>query len=248
MNAGGYRVSPLEVEAALDDCPGVAEVAVTEYRGDARTLTIIAAFVVRRDGSAIDADAVLAHAGAAARRLQAPEAGRSSSPHCREAPTASCSGGRFGPSSRRPAMHEVLTGLRIVEAASFIAAPSCGLHLAQLGAEVIRIDPIGGGPDLHRWPRDAGGRKPLLGRAEQGQEIDRDRPFPSRRDARWRSGWPRRPATMPASSSPISRPTVSSPMGSSRRSVPTSSCSESWAGATAPRRSTTPSMRRWASR
>ena len=31
-------------------------------------------------------------------------------------------------------------------------APSCGLHLAQLGAEVIRIDPIGGGPDFHRWP------------------------------------------------------------------------------------------------
>jgi 2-methylfumaryl-CoA isomerase len=49
-------------------------------------------------------------------------------------------------------MHDVLHGLRIVEAASFIAAPSCGLHLAQLGAEVIRIDPIGGGPDYHRWP------------------------------------------------------------------------------------------------
>jgi len=49
-------------------------------------------------------------------------------------------------------MHDVLAGLRVVEAASFIAAPSCGLHLAQLGAEVIRIDPIGGGPDYHRWP------------------------------------------------------------------------------------------------
>jgi 2-methylfumaryl-CoA isomerase len=49
-------------------------------------------------------------------------------------------------------MHDVLAGLRAVEAASFIAAPSCGLHLAQLGAEVIRIDPIGGGPDYHRWP------------------------------------------------------------------------------------------------
>jgi 2-methylfumaryl-CoA isomerase len=49
-------------------------------------------------------------------------------------------------------MHDVLAGLRVVEAASFIAGPSCGLHLAQLGAEVIRIDPIGGGPDYHRWP------------------------------------------------------------------------------------------------
>ncbi len=62
MNAGGFRVSPLEVETALADCPGIAEVAVTEHRVD-ETLSIIAAFVVRRPGSDIDSDAVLAHAG-----------------------------------------------------------------------------------------------------------------------------------------------------------------------------------------
>jgi 2-methylfumaryl-CoA isomerase len=49
-------------------------------------------------------------------------------------------------------MYDLLKGLRIVEGASFIAAPSCGLHLLQLGAEVIRFDPIGGGPDYTRWP------------------------------------------------------------------------------------------------
>ena len=49
-------------------------------------------------------------------------------------------------------MYDLLKGMRIVEGASFIAAPSCGLHLAQLGAEVIRFDMIGGGPDFHRWP------------------------------------------------------------------------------------------------
>lgn len=49
-------------------------------------------------------------------------------------------------------MFDILSGLRIVEAASFIAAPSCALHAAQLGAEVIRIDQIGGGPDFKRWP------------------------------------------------------------------------------------------------
>src|SRR6202042_1986134 len=27
-----------------------------------------------------------------------------------------------------------------------------GLYCAQLGAEVIRVDQIGGGPDFHRWP------------------------------------------------------------------------------------------------
>lgn len=51
----------------------------------------------------------------------------------------------------------VLTDMRIIEGASFVAAPSCAMHLAQLGAEVIRIDPIGGGPDYYRWPRSSGG-------------------------------------------------------------------------------------------
>jgi len=54
-------------------------------------------------------------------------------------------------------MYPLLQGLRIVECASFIAAPSCALHLRQLGAEVIRIDPIGGGPDFHRWPLSSDG-------------------------------------------------------------------------------------------
>ncbi len=49
-------------------------------------------------------------------------------------------------------MYPFLSGLRIIECASFIAAPSCALHLRQFGAEVIRVDPIGGGPDFRRWP------------------------------------------------------------------------------------------------
>ena len=61
MNAGGYRVSPLEVEAALIDCPGVAEVAVGEHLVRAE-VSIIAAFVVRREGDTVDAAAILAHA------------------------------------------------------------------------------------------------------------------------------------------------------------------------------------------
>src|SRR5579871_2428462 len=76
----------------------------------------------------------------------------SSSPPCPAAAMASSSGASSPRWSRRRAMHDVLAGLRVVEAAWFIAGPSCGLHLAQLGAEVIRVDPIGGGPDYHRWP------------------------------------------------------------------------------------------------
>ena len=46
----------------------------------------------------------------------------------------------------------VLDGLRIVEASAFVAAPLGGMTLAQLGADVIRIDPPGGGLDYRRWP------------------------------------------------------------------------------------------------
>ncbi|MGE0596187.1 MAG: CoA transferase [Hyphomonadaceae bacterium] len=49
-------------------------------------------------------------------------------------------------------MTRTLSGMRVVEASAFVAAPLGGMTLAQLGAEVIRIDAIGGGLDQHRWP------------------------------------------------------------------------------------------------
>jgi 2-methylfumaryl-CoA isomerase len=50
-----------------------------------------------------------------------------------------------------------LAGLRVVEFSAFIAAPLGGMTLAQLGAEVIRIDPLGGNIDYRRMPRAPGG-------------------------------------------------------------------------------------------
>jgi 2-methylfumaryl-CoA isomerase len=49
-------------------------------------------------------------------------------------------------------MHALLSSITVIEGASFIAGPSCALHLAQMGARVIRFDMIGGGPDFRRWP------------------------------------------------------------------------------------------------
>jgi 2-methylfumaryl-CoA isomerase len=46
----------------------------------------------------------------------------------------------------------ILDGLRIVEVSAFVAAPLGGATLAALGADVVRVDPIGGGIDIHRWP------------------------------------------------------------------------------------------------
>jgi 2-methylfumaryl-CoA isomerase len=55
-------------------------------------------------------------------------------------------------------MNRILDGLRVVEGAAFVAAPLCGMTLAQLGADVIRFDPLEGGLDARRWPVTRDGR------------------------------------------------------------------------------------------
>jgi 2-methylfumaryl-CoA isomerase len=52
----------------------------------------------------------------------------------------------------------ILTGLQVIEGSAFVAAPLGGMTLAQLGADVIRFDDIGGGLDYHRWPLAPGGQ------------------------------------------------------------------------------------------
>ena len=81
-------------------------------------------------------------------------------------------------------MSGLLSGLRVVECGAFVAVPLAGMTLAQMGAEVIRIDRLTGGLDAARWPvTDSGaslfwaglnkGKKSValdLARAE-GQEL-----------------------------------------------------------------------------
>jgi 2-methylfumaryl-CoA isomerase len=55
-------------------------------------------------------------------------------------------------------MSGILEGLRVIEGAAFVAAPLCGMTLAQMGADVIRFDPIEGGLDARRWPVTRDGR------------------------------------------------------------------------------------------
>lgn len=50
-----------------------------------------------------------------------------------------------------------LSGLKVIEVSSFVAAPLGGMTLAQLGADVVRVDPIGGAADAGRWPLTASG-------------------------------------------------------------------------------------------
>ena len=56
----------------------------------------------------------------------------------------------------------ILDGMRIVEGSAFVAMPLGGMTLAQMGADVIRFDPIGGGLDYTRWPVTLDGRHSLF--------------------------------------------------------------------------------------
>jgi 2-methylfumaryl-CoA isomerase len=76
-------------------------------------------------------------------------------------------------------MYPLLQNLTIIEASSFVASPSAGLYLAQMGAEVIRVDQIGGGPDFKRWPLTDQGDSLYwenLNRAKKSVALDLARP------------------------------------------------------------------------
>ncbi len=66
-------------------------------------------------------------------------------------------------------MTGVLAGMRVVELSAFVAVPYAGTTLAQLGADVIRVDPLGGGLDARRWPVAAGGASLYWNGLNQGK-------------------------------------------------------------------------------
>ena len=73
----------------------------------------------------------------------------------------------------------ILNGLCVVEGSAFVAAPLGGMTLAQLGADVIRFDPIGGGLDYQRWPVTQDGASLFwdgLNKGKRSIQIDIRRP------------------------------------------------------------------------
>ncbi len=76
-------------------------------------------------------------------------------------------------------MYQLLSGLSVIEASSFVASPTAGLYCAQFGAEVIRVDQIGGGPDFRRWPVTANNDSLYwenLNRAKKSVALNLSRP------------------------------------------------------------------------
>lgn len=75
-------------------------------------------------------------------------------------------------------MNRLLEDLQIIEMSAFVAAPLGGMTMAQMGADVIRIDPIGVGIDFRRWPVTKEGAS----RAARNWHLPDARPAPRFRD------------------------------------------------------------------
>ena len=72
-------------------------------------------------------------------------------------------------------MAGILEGMRVIEGSAFVAAPLGGMTMAQLGADVIRFDPLGGGLDRGRWPVTAEGKSLFwagLNKGKRSIQID----------------------------------------------------------------------------
>jgi formyl-CoA transferase/succinyl-CoA--D-citramalate CoA-transferase len=70
-----------------------------------------------------------------------------------------------------------LAGIKVVEMGAFIAGPFCAQLLADLGAEVIKLEPPGGGDPMRQWgaEKTAGGRPlwwSIIGRNKKSLTLD----------------------------------------------------------------------------
>ena len=63
----------------------------------------------------------------------------------------------------------------MIELSAYVATPLCGLTLSQLGADVVRVEPLGGAPDRTRWPLSDSGTSLYwsgLNKGKRAVEVD----------------------------------------------------------------------------
>ncbi|TXI89893.1 MAG: CoA transferase [Cupriavidus sp.] len=79
-----------------------------------------------------------------------------------------------------PNLPSALAGLRVLELAQIMAGPTCGMMLADLGADVVKIEKLDGGDDArgYREPTIHGVSAPflMLNRNKRGIALDLKRP------------------------------------------------------------------------
>jgi len=65
-----------------------------------------------------------------------------------------------------------LAGIRVVEFSHMVMGPSCGLILGDLGADVIKVEPLGEGDNTRRLPGSGAGFFPAFNRNKQSLALD----------------------------------------------------------------------------
>jgi crotonobetainyl-CoA:carnitine CoA-transferase CaiB-like acyl-CoA transferase len=79
-----------------------------------------------------------------------------------------------------PRAHKPLAGVRVIEMAQIMAGPTCGMMLADLGAEVIKIEKFPGGDDARQYQKPGDGAMPpsfrMINRGKRSLALDVRRP------------------------------------------------------------------------
>src|SRR5262249_55745921 len=65
-----------------------------------------------------------------------------------------------------------LTGVCVVEFSHMVMGPSCGLVLADLGAEVVKVEPVPDGDKTRRVPGSGAGFFPMFNRNKRSLAVD----------------------------------------------------------------------------
>ncbi len=65
-----------------------------------------------------------------------------------------------------------LAGIRVVEITHMVMGPSCGMILGDLGAEVIKVEPLGAGDKTRTVPGSGSGLFPAFGRNKRSVQAD----------------------------------------------------------------------------
>jgi crotonobetainyl-CoA:carnitine CoA-transferase CaiB-like acyl-CoA transferase len=102
----------------------------------------------------------------------------------REAPAAGGTGHDAASDAARegasPRGHGPLAGMRVLELAQIMAGPTCGMMLADMGADVVKVEKLQGGDDArgYREPRVNGVSAPfmILNRNKRGIALDLKHP------------------------------------------------------------------------
>ena len=82
-------------------------------------------------------------------------------------------------------------GIRVVEFSHMVMGPTCGLVLADLGADVVKVEPIGAGDNTRRLAGSGAGYFPTYNRNKRSLAVD----LKTRKGLPSSSGWSPRPTS-----------------------------------------------------